>query len=107
MHRKVLPTSDLTSSASYLITGNQSFKAYEEAQRFFKPSFANDYNETLNPNSNGQVGNLSPEDIKVKEGDHYLFYVDEEPAEGVGLNFVPDGKEPAGTLVEWNWVNRQ
>ena len=93
MHRRVTRPFGPNASASYLITGNQSFKAYEEAKRFFNPSVANDYNKTLNPDSSGKVGNLKPEDIKVKEGDGYLFYVDEEPAEGVGLNFVPNGRD--------------
>jgi hypothetical protein len=74
-----------------LLTGTQSFKAYEEAQRFFKPSIANDYNQAMNPNAKGQFGDFGPKDIKVNKDDHFLFYVDEEPAEGVALNFVPDG----------------
>ena len=74
-----------------MLTGTQSFKAYEEAQRFFKPNIANDYNKTLNSNDQGDVGNFGPKDIKVRKDDQFLFYVDEEPAEGVSLNFVPDG----------------
>jgi hypothetical protein len=75
-----------------LITGNQSFKAYEEAQRFFSPNIANDYNSTLNPDSKGNVGNIEQKDIKVRKDDKFLFYVDEEPSEGTAVNFVPNGK---------------
>lgn len=85
-----------------MITGNQSFKAYEEAKRFFEPGIANDYNKTLNPGANGTVGNLAPGDIKVREEDQYLFYVDEEPSEGVGLNFVPDGGSACPVLTAVN-----
>lgn len=74
------------------MTGSQSFKAYEEAQRFFKPSIANDYNKAMNQNNKGKLGDFGPKDIKVNKDDQFLFYVDEEPAEGVALNFVPDGK---------------
>ena len=74
------------------MTGSQSFKAYEEAQRFFTPNIANNYNKTLNPNSKGQVGNFGPNDIKVAKDDKFLFYVDEEPAEGTSINFVPNGR---------------
>ena len=92
MHWKVIPKLFLIKSGSYLLTGAQSFKAYEEAQRFFSPNIANDFNKTLNPNSQGKVGNFGPKDIKVQKGDNFLFYVDEEPAEGTSLNFVPNGE---------------
>ena len=75
-----------------MLTGTQSFKAYEEAQRFFTPRIANDYNKALNLNKKGKYGDFGPQDIKVQRDDQFLFYVDEEPAEGVSMNFVPNGE---------------
>lgn len=73
------------------MTGNQSAKAYEEGMRFFNPSLANDYTKVLNENSEGKTGSFSQNDIKYDPNDAFLFYVDEEPREGIALNFTPNG----------------
>lgn len=78
-------------SASYMITGTQSMRAYEEAKRFMSPTPANCPAALFKRNSKGNIQGVSQNDIKVKQNDAFLFYVDEEPLEGVSVNFTPNG----------------
>ena len=64
-------------------------KAFKEAQRFFKPKMANDFSKLQNSSKK----EISQSDIKYDKNDQFLFYVDEEPSEGVAVNFTPKGIE--------------
>lgn len=73
--------------ASYLVTGSQSMKAFKEAQNFLQPKIANDYSKMTQGKKY-----ISQQDISYDPKDAFLFYVDEEPQEGVAVNFTPKGK---------------
>ena len=75
------------------MTGTQSLKAFNEAKRFCQPKLANDYEKLMKPDSQGNIGSISNSNITCNPTDEFLFYVDEEPREGISLNFTPDGKQ--------------
>lgn len=75
-----------------MITGSQSLKAYEESKRFLAATPANCPERVFKRDAKAVVNGISQKDITVKPNDAYLFYVDEEPREGISLNFTPNGK---------------